>query len=85
MGKFATFLSIKCLIPVPSGVRDLFGEIRVACTKYVEHTEKYRSTQQEYTGPQNTLKKGKAGLEDPLSRGLPGSYRMNDAPVENPG
>lgn len=53
--------------------------------KYVEHTEEYRPTQQEYTGPQNTLKKGKAGLEDPRSRGLPGSYRMNDAPAENPG
>lgn len=65
VGKLASFVSIKCLIPVPLRVRDLFGEIRVACMKYVEHTEKYRSTQQEFTGPQNTLKKGKVVLEDP--------------------
>ena len=64
MGKLVNPASIKRLISVPLGARDLYGDIRGACTKCVEHIEKYKSTQQEYTDPQNTLKKGRAGLEN---------------------
>ena len=59
MGKLVNPASIKHLISVPLGARDLFGDIRGACTKCVEHIEKYKSTQQEYTDPRVTCFRGK--------------------------
>lgn len=39
--------STKGLIPVPQTAKDLPGEIRVACIKYVEHIVMYKLTRKE--------------------------------------
>lgn len=55
-------VSTKGLIPVSQGAKDLPGEVRAAYIKCMENIEKYKLTQQEYTGPQGNHKKGRAGF-----------------------
>lgn len=66
--------STKGLIPVPRGAKELPGEVRVAWMKWVEHIEKYKLTQQEYTGPQGNLKKERASFGHVWLRRLPWNH-----------
>lgn len=60
--------------PFPQAAKDLPGEIRVACVKYVEHVVKYKLTRKEELA---------LGMLDPEH--FLEIMRMSDAPVENPG
>lgn len=77
--------SMKDLIPLPWGARDLFEEIGAASMKYVEHIKTYKLSQHENTGPRGTLKKGRAGLGHAWSRRVTGSLEVSDTPGECPG
>ena len=74
--------SMKDLIPLPWGARDLFEEIGAASMKCVEHIKMYKLSQHENTGPWGTLKKGRAGFGRAWSRRLTGSLEASDTPEE---